>query len=350
MQVSIRQKIFLVVTAAIMAVVALIATTNLMFLKDMGRRELLLNMEGTVSVYQRFAAQRRELMLMKAESLADIPYLKAALAIPDIDSETIASTISGLDIGDSTSLLVLNAQAETLAATNDDIAKLEPSPRISGVDQALQGQTFYGVGGTGLGLAISRQLVDLMGGRLEVSSVPGRGSCFSFALDFNVQPSRPMSESGATDRPDGMRGRGEIDQGYPAVGDQATAAYKGRRVLVVEDGIINQEVARAMLEWHGCGVDIAGNGLVALEKTAHEDFELIFMDCQMPEMDGYEATRALRKRQQEEGGPRIPIVALTANAVQGDREACLAADMDDYIAKPFTDDEISEKLEKWLSR
>lgn len=105
------------------------------------------------------------------------------------------------------------------------------------------------------------------------------------------------------------------------------------KVLVVEDYPVNQELTREMLEMLGCTVDIAENGGEALEMVQDRQYELIFMDIQMPDMDGYDCTREIRKL--EKGDQRIPIVALTANALQGDREKCLAAGMDEYISKPF---------------
>ena len=124
--------------------------------------------------------------------------------------------------------------------------------------------------------------------------------------------------------------------------------FTGRKVLLVEDVLVNQEVAATMLEWLGCDVTVADNGKQALEKVADSNFELIFMDCQMPEMDGFEATRQLRKQESLDNKERIAIIALTANAVVGDREQCLEAGMDDYISKPFEMAELADMLNKRL--
>lgn len=124
----------------------------------------------------------------------------------------------------------------------------------------------------------------------------------------------------------------------------------GRKVLVVEDNQVNQEFCRGLLELFGCQVDIACNGLQALDKLRKETYDLVFMDCQMPEMDGYEATREFRKMEAERSGVgrRTPVVALTAHATLEDREKCLAAGMDDYLSKPFKIEQMRAILEKYL--
>ncbi len=121
------------------------------------------------------------------------------------------------------------------------------------------------------------------------------------------------------------------------------------RLLLVEDNPVNQKVALVTLRRLGYEVDLAGNGVEALEISARQRYDLIFMDCQMPEMDGFEATRALRKREQEMPLPRTPIVALTANALEGDREQCIAAGMDDYLTKPFKREQLEAILDRWLA-
>ena len=128
--------------------------------------------------------------------------------------------------------------------------------------------------------------------------------------------------------------------------------YSSYRVLLVEDNPVNQAVSKAMLEYFGCRTDVAANGREALKALAVTPYDLILMDCQMPVMDGYEATRVIRQQEAAGGGtPRvhIPIIALTAHAMEGDREECLKAGMDDYLSKPFKPEEIDVILGKWLT-
>ncbi len=129
-----------------------------------------------------------------------------------------------------------------------------------------------------------------------------------------------------------------------------SSAYKGCLVLIVEDVLLNQQVATAMLKLIGCDVKIAKNGLVALEMIKHEKFDLIFMDCQMPVMDGLEATRRLRIDEATNSHARTPVIAMTARTLEGDEEACLKAGMDDYLSKPLFIQDITEKLRVWLPR
>ena len=123
-------------------------------------------------------------------------------------------------------------------------------------------------------------------------------------------------------------------------------------ILVAEDNPVNQEVALGMLENLDCRVEAVSNGLEAVEVLTTRGFDLILMDCQMPEMDGYQATQLIRQTEQATNGDEdsIPIIALTAHAMEGARERCLAAGMDDYLAKPFTQEQLAEVLERWLKK
>nr|WP_316644482.1 ATP-binding protein [uncultured Roseateles sp.] len=166
--------------------------------------------------------------------------------------------------------------------------------------------------GTGLGLTISRELARTMGGDLRCSSSPGMGSCFEFTLPLKVS-SAPMA---------------------PATQPMPLPRLHGR-VLLVDDSTVNALVASSMLERFGLDVDQAENGALALERLSVQDYGLVLMDCQMPEMDGFEATRRWRDVENSEGRSPVPIVALTASAVNGDRDLCLKSGMNDYLVKPF---------------
>jgi signal transduction histidine kinase/DNA-binding NarL/FixJ family response regulator len=193
------------------------------------------------------------------------------------------------------------------------------------------GSTTRRYGGTGLGLSIVKQLGEAMGGQVGVQSRLGHGSLFWCNL--------PLATASAGDfesHPHEAKQAG--------LGDVRFAAS----VLLVEDNEVNQLVAQHMLEALGCAVHIATNGPQALEASRAQDFDAILLDCQMPGMDGYTVAAAIRER--EHGAARrVPIIALTANALEGDRERCLAAGMDDYLAKPFRQAALASVLARWLT-
>lgn len=191
-------------------------------------------------------------------------------------------------------------------------------------------------GGSGLGLAIVRRLCELMDGECGVASHYGQGSCFWFTLSLTIDHAPADVEADPTLTP------------------LKRLATKGAshtlRILLVEDNPINQEVALALLETLNCECVIAENGLEAVRiATQPHQFDLVLMDCQMPEMDGFDATRNIRKFERALH-LHVPIVALTANAMVGDREQCLAAGMDDFLSKPFQLHELSSILSKWCPR
>ena len=181
-------------------------------------------------------------------------------------------------------------------------------------------------GGTGLGLAICRRLADLMHGSLSFESRENAGSTFRLTLTLEETSRMPTVETA-------------IDFG-------GIPTRFGGRVLLVEDNPVNRRLALALLEKLGCRVDTAVNGLEAVAKADASSYQLILMDCHMPEMDGLEATREIRSRSTGTAAP--VIVAMTANAMEGDRERCVAAGMDDYLAKPFHLRDLIELLDRYL--
>jgi PAS domain S-box-containing protein len=178
-------------------------------------------------------------------------------------------------------------------------------------------------GGTGLGLAISKQLVELMGGVIGVQSVLGQGSTFWFTLPAEVA-------SVVVPEPEPK---------------SATMVRSGGRVLVVDDNRVNQLVASKILTQMGYQVTTVDDGQLALDAITHGRYDVVFMDCQMPVMDGYQATRELRAR----GYAHLPIIAVTAGAIEGEREICLEAGMTDYLSKPLTLKAVADMMDRLRS-
>ena len=199
-------------------------------------------------------------------------------------------------------------------------------PFVQGDDSATRKY-----GGTGLGLVIARQLVERMGVNISLESVPGEGSTFSFTVRFTRQKNLMAAE--------------ELKLGPVATVLSEQPARLGR-ILVAEDNAINQLVALAQLRKLGFAGDAVANGIAALEALDRIAYDAVLMDCQMPELDGYAATAEIRCR--EGGSKHTQIIAMTAHAMQGDRQKCLAAGMDDYVTKPMRVEELRAALNRCL--
>ncbi|MBV1774636.1 AAA family ATPase [Burkholderiaceae bacterium DAT-1] len=224
-----------------------------------------------------------------------------------------------------------------LNALNDSTASLSFMVRDSGIGMSKQqlsklfhafyqadGSTTRHFGGTGLGLTISKNLVRLMQGDIAVHSEPGQGTTFIVTLPFPVLASMPEPDSHAQ-----------------PVSEQSG---RNRRVLLVEDNLVNQEVGTELLREVGYIVQRAANGREAVALAEREQFDAILMDIQMPEMDGYQATKLIREGTFQ---PNVPIIAMTAHAIAGYRDQCLAGGMNDYLTKPIVPADLYSVLEKW---
>ena len=235
-------------------------------------------------------------------------------AVKFTDCGTVELSVRQVDATPERLLLKFAVQDEGIGIAPENQARI-----FTGFTQA-EASTTRRFGGTGLGLAISQKLIDLMGGRLELQSALGLGSQFYFTV-----PLLPAAEVAA---PAGQHG------GAPVGQSASPAGLSGLRVLVAEDNFVNQQIASELLEGEGATVTLADDGQQALDliDAADSAFDVVLMDMQMPVMDGLAATRAIRISR---NATVLPIVAMTANAMASDREACLAAGMNDHVGKPF---------------
>jgi len=223
------------------------------------------------------------------------------------------------------------------------------------------GSTTRKYGGTGLGLAISKRLVEFMGGEIGVESVEGQGCTFWFRVTLHRSDSLPDRAVRIRQKPMGRRRlwthrsrsrRASTDMSASGAAKLEGAGMAARStILVAEDNPVNREVALFQLRKLGYSAEAVGNGLEAVAAVQARSYALVLMDCQMPELDGLAATKQIRDAEvaDSQARGRLPIIAMTANAMQGDRDVCLRAGMDDYLSKPVHIDTLRTILEHWIT-
>jgi signal transduction histidine kinase/ActR/RegA family two-component response regulator len=274
---------------------------------------------------------------------ADVPAVVRSdpTRLRQILGNLVSNAVKFTERGEVSILVHVAAGQSARAAESDEPISVEIEVRDSGIGMTPEvlaklfqaftqadTSTTRRYGGTGLGLTIARRLAEAMGGTLAVTSVPGKGSTFTARLP--VVPVRAAQRAA---------------RHAPA----RRYEFTGARVLLVEDNEVNQQVASRVLTMFGIAPEIAANGQEAITAVCAAQFDLVLMDCQMPVMDGYAATEAIRAWEKTTGRERVPIIAMTANAMSGDREICIAAGMDDYLTKPFKRDALGALLAQWLT-
>lgn len=254
----------------------------------------------------------------------------ASNAIKFTDSGSVSVTVR---------LLSENAGSATLRFSVSDTGIGIPADRTDAIFAPftqVDGSTSRKYGGTGLGLSICQQLAELMGSRITVQSVEGAGSTFCFEVELPKQTSAEQQPRSAD----------------PECGEEAATAPGGNRgrILLAEDHATNRRVIKMMIASLGYQVDGVANGLLAVSALKSTGYDLVLMDCQMPEMDGYEASAMIRDPRSGVLNHSVPIVALTANALEEARQKCLAAGMNDFLTKPVLVRQLESILDTWISK
>ena len=279
--------------------------------------------------------------------------------IRQILTNLIGNAVKFTDKGEVKLKVSLDAESEQQVqlrfVVNDSGIGIEPEQlaHIFEAFRQLDASTTRKYGGTGLGLTICHKLVEVMGGEISAESETGVGSTFSFSIPIEKQCTRSGQTSFEFSK---MEKRPNFDDEMNDTRDELVRARiqikdltQTPRILLVEDNRVNQTVAIRLLRKLGCEAETVSDGQDALTKLAVSDFDLVLMDIQMPVMDGLEATAAMRKVEQEEDRPRTPVIAMTAHALEGDRERCIKGGMDGYITKPIHIHELTDVILNWAS-
>ena len=293
--------------------------------------------EGTVQLLAE-QAQRKGLALKCVGPPGEYPKVRGdSVRLRQVLTNLVGNAVKFTDRGEVVVRFSVESETDGMAELQFEVADTgvgiaaDNQARIFESFSQEDGSTTRRYGGTGLGLTISKQLVELMGGTIGVTSEPGRGATFRFTVCLPAAAQVPVAAA---------------PSGTDLAGNKGSCHRLRGRVLLVEDNVVNQAVALGMLDALGVDVTVASDGREALDKLAGAHFDAVLMDCQMPVMDGFAATREIRSRQGD--GAALPIIALTANAVVGDRERCLAAGMNEYLSKPFRLEQLSDILGRYL--
>jgi signal transduction histidine kinase/CheY-like chemotaxis protein len=314
--------------------------------------DIITMLEEVIDVMQNLADEKSIKLVLDTSKITLSQVRSDPLRIKQVIFNLVGNAIKFTDSGEvSIQACVINTNEGCLftcaiSDTGCGIAESEIQTIFGSFNQADTSNT-RSFGGTGLGLSISSRLCELLGGDISVTSKLGIGSCFKVSLPLTVSTQQKVN-NGAT----------EVIQSTEKVSDipSKTTIPKwasGTKILLVEDNEINQMVAESVLEHFNVSCDIANNGLEALEKLKSSNhlsfpYTLVLMDCQMPIMDGYEATINIRKGECGSEYKHIPIIAMTANAMLKDRDKCLGVGMDDYFTKPIEQGVVLNILKKWV--
>jgi len=253
----------------------------------------------------------------------------------------IKVTICAVETNKDTSLMEISVRDTGIGISDDHLKNLFHS--FSQAD----GSTTRKFGGTGLGLSISKKLVELMGGKIDVTSKEGCGSTFTFTVRFSLAHEHVGANVEYRQKDKKSMSKSDTSHQFGKRYFEKSRPIRGARILLVEDNELNAIVTKDILEKMGLNVKVASNGRVGVDMVTKSKYDAVLMDLQMPEMDGFEATKQIRAAKQ---GNELPIIAMTAAAMVQDKQTCLKAGMNDHIAKPFKPDKLIDLLLKWIKR
>ena len=294
-------------------------------------------LEQVLQLRQGEAQQKDVALVLNIDAALPTTIIVDSMRLSQILNNLMGNAIKFTEKGQ----ITLSAEQEEISKTHVKcLFKLEdtgigiPTEKLPHIFQKftqVDASTAKKYGGTGLGLSIVEEIVALLEGRVWVESTVGKGTTFFVACQF------PISENALPADPEKSRPQKEY-------------AFPNKHILVVEDNKVNQLVVMALLKKVGVKPNLVVNGFEAVEYVRHHDnIDLILMDCQMPEMDGFEATQRIKRLLKTDKKAAIPIIALTANATPADKEKCFASGMDDYLSKPIDSKALFEKLDHFLS-